>query len=167
MKKLREYKLALALMIVFFLLGVGLVLPVFSDKTGIGIIQEILSGSNRDTISPLGDDPPGDDSPEPFFYENFTVPNNSFGMGNTTFKTVNWSYFKELFLAHNQWLLEYKRYSDSEWTDGSAFLDIERTWNDSGFWKFNLVLDVPVNVYSARFTFACDLPVLDYVKLIM
>jgi len=61
-------------------------------------------------------------------------------------------------------MLEYKRYSYSSWTDGDQYLTIERTWNDSGFWKFNLILDVPVNVYSARFTFGIDLPCLQYIE---
>lgn len=102
--------------------------------------------------------------PEPFLYEEFVAPPSSFGMGNATFKTVNWSYFKELFNQHCDWMLEYKRYSYSDWTDGSSYMTIEKTWNESlGGWKFNLILDVPVDVYSARFTFGCSLQVLDYV----
>jgi len=104
-------------------------------------------------------DNPSDDSPA---YDYWYAPENSFGISET--KTINWSYFKSLFLAHTDWMLEYKRYSYSSWTDGDQYLTIERTWNDSGFWKFNLILDVPVNVYSARFTFGIDLPCLQYIE---
>jgi len=95
-------------------------------------------------------------------YHYWYAPENSFGISST--KTVNWSYFKQLFLAHTDWMLEYKRYDYSDWTDGSDYLTIERTWNESGFWKFNLIFDVPVNIYSARFTFGIDLPCLQYVE---
>lgn len=102
----------------------------------------------------------GDEETEAYHY--WELPEDSMGMPDMKF--VNWSYFRQLFLAHTDWMLEYKRYSYSSWTDGSQYLTIERTWHDSGFWKFNLILDVPVYVYSVRFTFGVDLPVLDYVE---
>lgn len=108
-------------------------------------------------------DPPNPTKPlDVEAYDYWYAPEDSFGIRET--KIVNWSFFKELFLAHTDWILEYKRYSYSDWTDGSDYLTIERTWNDSGFWKFNLILDVPVDIYSARFTFGVDLPCLQYVE---
>ena len=101
-------------------------------------------------------------SPDPGPYDYWHAPSDSFGVSRT--KSVNWTYFKQLFLAHTDWMLEYKRYEYSSWTDGTEYLTIERTWNDTGFWKFNLILDVPVHVYSARFMFGVDLPVLDYIE---
>lgn len=78
---------------------------------------------------------------------------------------VNYESFFNAFKNHADWNLEYKRYDYSNWTDGNAYLTIEKTWIDTlGFWKFNLILDVPVNIFSARFTFGVDLPVLDYVE---
>ena len=97
--------------------------------------------------------------PKPYIYT--YPPPNSFGMN--VFKEVNWSYFKQLFNAHTSWLLEYKRYSTSGWTNGNQYLSINKTWMDDGYWKFGLRLNVPVDVYCARFTFACDLSVLDYI----
>lgn len=107
---------------------------------------------------PSGSGEPNDSVAYHYWY----APENSFGIQEM--KTVNWSYFKQLFLAHITWMLEYKRYESSEWTDGLDYLTIERTWNESGFWKFNLILDVPVDIYSARFTFGIDLPCLQYVE---
>lgn len=97
-------------------------------------------------------------------YEYFYAPENSFGMGNAIFKNVNWTYFRQLFNQYVDWSLEYKRYSYSSWADGSSYLTIEKTWNESGFWKFNLILDVPVDIYSARFTFGVDIVVSDYIE---
>ena len=97
--------------------------------------------------------------PEPYIYT--YAPSNSFGA--TSFKEVNWSYFKQLFNAHTSWLLEYKRYSTSSWTNGNQYLSINKTWMDDGYWKFGLYLNVPIDVYAARFTFACDLQLLNYV----
>ena len=147
-------------LIIAFCLGMLLVLPIWDKKSGITIIQEYLADNGSKSV---GDDVPP--IPEPYIYTDFIPPQNSFGMGETTFKEVNWSYFKELFNQHCDWLSEYKRYSYSSWVDGSDYLTIEKSWNDTlGGWKFNLILDVPVHVYSARFTFACDLAVLDYVE---
>ena len=66
---------------------------------------------------------------------------------------------------HTEWSLEYKRYLNSSWTDGSDYMTIEKTQiDDQGMWKFNLILDVPVRIESCRFTFGVDLPVLSYVE---
>ncbi|GAH06120.1 unnamed protein product, partial [marine sediment metagenome] len=108
---------------------------------------------------PLGDDPIDNTSAA---YNYWYAPENSFGISST--KTVNWSYFKQLFLKHTDWMLEYKRYDYSEWMDDSDYLTIERSWNDTGYWKFNLILDVPVDIYSARFTFGIDISCLQYVE---
>jgi len=156
----RRFGYALVLSIVLFLVGT-LIFPVFGDKSGFDIINDTLKGI-RENMDKVGDNPV---VPEPYIYTNFTPPSNSFGMGETVFKSVNWTYFKELFTSHCSWMLEYKRYSYSDWTDGNEYMTIEKTWNESlSGWKFNLILDAPVDVYSARFTFACDLPVLDYVE---
>jgi len=135
-------------LIVFFMMGFNLCIPVMQKQFEIDAIPV--------KADPLGDPPSG--SPYDYWY----APPNSFGIEEM--KTVNWSYFKDLFLAHTDWMLEYKRYSYNDWTDGLDYLTIERTWNDTGFWKFNLILDVPVDIYSARFTFGIDLPCLQYVE---
>ena len=102
-----------------------------------------------------------DSEPEPFLYEFIDVPDFSFGIGDHWVKSVNWSFF----LQYIDWSLEYKRYSYSSWTDGNQYLTIEKYFNESlNGYKFNLILDVPVSVYSARFTCAVNLNVLDYVE---
>lgn len=97
---------------------------------------------------------------EPYLY--YYAPDNSFGM--TTCKFVNWTYFKEYFTDNTFWKLEYKRFSYSEWTDGNQYFGVQKTWNDDGYWKINLTLNAPVDIYSGRFTFACNLTVLDYIN---
>ena len=98
---------------------------------------------------------------EPFIYEFIDIPDNSMGIGDHWIKSVNWSFF----LSYIDWKLEYKRYSYSSWTDGSDYLTIEKTFNESiNGYKFKLILNSPIDLYSARFTFACDLHVLDFVE---
>ena len=136
--------------------------PLFDGRSGSDVIGEWLTVDESDVVS-VGD-PPLDG--EPFLYEHFVPPDGSFGMGETTFKTVNWSYFKELFLAHTDWMMEYKLTSGSEWTETpyGEYWYFNRTWNESGFWKFDLILDVPVDIASARFTMGIDIPALQYVE---
>lgn len=62
------------------------------------------------------------------------------------------------------WSLDYKRYQSSEWTNGNQYLSIGKTWDEGGFWKFTLTLTVPVNIYQGRFTFACNVSILQYVE---
>jgi len=134
-----------------------------NKKKTIGGIVAVSMASAGVMLLPMGDE--AEPLPQPFLYEEFIAPEHSFGMGDTTFKTVNWSYFKQLFNAHCDWIIEYKRYSTSSWTNGNQYMTIEKSWNETlSGWKFNLILDVPVDVYSARFTFGCDLVVLDYVE---
>lgn len=102
---------------------------------------------------------------EPYIYEHEIMPENSMGPSEFITKEVNWSYFKSFFNSHTNWVLEYKRYEWSDWTEGNEYLDIDKTWNNDGYWKINLTFFAPVDVYSARFTFACDLIVLDYVEI--
>ena len=100
-------------------------------------------------LLPVGDPPVyPDGSPYDYWY----APPNSFGISET--KSVNWTYFKQLFLAHTDWMLE-ARIGTGEWFNADEYLTIERTWNESGFWKFNLILDKPEGspMVDARFTF--------------
>ena len=115
---------------VLFLFG-GFLVP--NGFLSTGFKSEDVKQENVEDENPI---------PEPYLYENFTPPSNSFGMGNTTFKTVNWSYFKQLFNQHCSWMLEYNL--GSGWQDGSEYLTIEKSWNESlGGWKFNLILTKP------------------------
>ncbi|NIQ88017.1 MAG: hypothetical protein GWN93_02585, partial [Deltaproteobacteria bacterium] len=95
-------------------------------------------------------------------YHYWYAPENSFGIQDM--RTVNWSFFKEKFTKHTYWRLQYKRYEWNDWTNGNQYLTVNRTWNESGFWKINLTFTAPVDVYEARFIFACNLSVLQYVE---
>jgi hypothetical protein len=92
-----------------------------------------------------------------------TPCDNTNGFGFNSVKVVNWTYFKNMFQSHTNWIFEYKRYSSSVWTNGSSYLTIQKTWIDT-YWKFKLILDVPVNIYSARFTFSITISCLQYVN---
>jgi len=141
-----------------FIIGMVLFFPVFNNRSALDILSNRID-SNSLKVQVLGDD-----IPEPYLYEYFTPPSNSFGIGNTTFKHVNWSYFKQLFNSHCDWSLEYD--IGQGWVDGNEYMTIEKTWNESlGGWKFNLIFENPSSQnVKARFTFACDLPVLNYVE---
>ena len=66
------------------------------------ITEQAISG----VFIPVDNPPDGDEElPEPYIYTDFIKPPNSFGIGNTTFKTVNWTYFKQLFNQHCDWML--------------------------------------------------------------
>jgi len=109
-------------------------------------------------LLPTGDQP----IPDVEAYNIWYAPSNSFGVGSM--KTVNWTHFKKILNDNMDWILEYKRYSNSNWTEGNQYLNINKSWNDSGFYKIGFTLNVPVDVYSARFTFGCNLSVFDYVE---
>lgn len=124
----------------------------------------ILSGLFLLTVMSFMDTVKADPPNNP--YDHIYAPGSTagHGFGKNYVKLVNMSFFKNMFQTHTNWNLEYKRYSYSSWADGSAYLTIERTWDNSGFWKFNLILNVPVNIYSARFTFGVDINCLQYVE---
>ena len=154
----KKYWYTISAMIISFIIGLNIIIPILTGKNAIDYLMDVVSDTDE-IASEVSDDPIDNTSAA---YDYWYAPENSFGISET--KSVNWSYFKQLFLAHTDWMLEYKLYDYSEWTDGSDYLTIDRTWNDTGFWKFNLILDVPVDIYSARFTFGIDLPCLDYVE---
>lgn len=139
------------------LILVGSIITIFLLNPPILHVQNFLEGNKDKNTSSVGIEYPNG---KPYNY--WFAPDNSFGISEM--KTINWSYFKQLFNQYCDWELEYKRYSYSEWTNGNEYMTIEKTWNESGFWKFNLIFDVPVHIYSARFTFACDMVVLNYVE---
>ena len=139
-------------LIVFFMLGFNLCIPAIKQFT------EDISAATVKAES-LGDDP-GDNASAAYDY--WYAPENSFGISET--KSVNWSYFKQLFNEHFYKNARYKRYSHSEWTDGTQYLTLNKTWNDTGFWKVDIILDVPIDLYSVNISFGCDLPVLNYIE---
>jgi len=129
------------------------------------IIAGLFFGLLMLTIVPFVEDVRADPpSPHPYDYIYAPGSNTGTGFGHNYVKLVNWTFFKNKFQTHTNWSLEYKRYSYSSWTDGSSYLSIQKTWNDSGFWKFKLTLNVPVNIYSARFTFGIDINCLQYIN---
>lgn len=140
--------------IISLVLGLNIALPLLTGKNAIQLLTELKDNINN--VVAVADEPP-----QPYIY--WYPPENTFGIPYT--KSVNWTYFTEFFLDHIDWLLRYKLYSASEWTNGNQYLTIERTWDDEEkYWKFNLILDVPVLVYQAEFVFGIDLPVLEYIE---
>lgn len=93
------------------------------------------------------------------------VAAGGFGNYEGTLEIPDNTAFFQAFRNHISWNLEYKLNENSSWTDGRQYLTIDKTFsNTTGTWKFNLILDVPVAVYSARFTFGVDVPVLEYIE---
>ena len=91
---------------------------------------------------------------------NITVQSETFGI-----QKKDWTDFKNKFNNHIEWILEYKRYSDSEWKTGNQYLTIEKSFDEYfGYWKFNLIFECPVDVYSARFTMGIERVVWEYVE---
>jgi len=101
-----------------------------------------------------------DETNNPFDY--WYAPDNSFGISE--YKTINWTYFKNLITSHSSWNLIYKRYSYSDWTNGNQYMNINLIWNESGYYKITLTFDAIVDVYDARFVFDCNLYCLDYIE---
>ena len=116
------------------------------------IIIIILLLLSNIVILQVNSEPTDEEINEPYIY--WFAPENSFGIEST--KTVNWSFFNDFFQDYIDWNLKYKRYIYSEWTDGNQYLTIEKTWNETGFWKFNLIFNAVVDIYSARFTLIVD-----------
>jgi hypothetical protein len=89
---------------VTLLLLLTLIFPVFADKSGIEIIQEMLSGSDENTITSLGDETPPElphsnrfgnwAEPETF---NISVIETDNAIIVTTNNTFEWKFFKDTF----------------------------------------------------------------------
>ena len=141
-------------LIVFFMMGFNLCIPIMQKQFD---VEEI--GAITAIAEPLGDEPGENESAA---YDYWYAPENSFGISET--KTVNWSYFKQLFQDHFYKNARYKRYETSNWQDGTQYLTLNRTWNDSGFWKIDIILDIPIDLYAVNVSFGCDLQVLQYVE---
>ena len=152
----------LGLSILFFLIG-SLIAPIYNGRNFLEVMSEELS-MEEEKMEPVADEDDYPLNPVPYFYEDFKAPENSFGIKEMTIKTVNWSLFKQLFNAHTYWQLEYD--IGNGWTEGNQYLEVEKTWHEGmGSWKINLTFNNPSNQYvKARFTFACDLPVLNYAE---
>ena len=164
-KKIRSHRLFWEMVgtgVISFVLGSVLFIPLFNNRTGYDILIERIGSSSKTVGNSSTDDEVV--IPEPYLYEEFIKPSNSFGLDNTTFKSVNWSYFKQLFNAHTQWSLEYD--IGQGWQNGNQYLGVDKTWNETlGGWKINLTFTNPSSMnVKARFTFACDLVVLDFVE---
>jgi len=160
--------LATATFVALIFLSITIFLVLYRDKLKkflkkqwrklfvIGVVGVLTTTGVLFLLPPTGDNPV---IPEPYIY--YTMPDNSFGSGD--FKVVNWSYFKEFFKQGDSidWLLEYKRYSYSDWTNGNQYLTIGKDWKEEGFWKITLNFSCPVDVYTARFTLGLDKSCID------
>jgi len=137
---------------------------------GIAILMGLIS-------TPLIIQPPSppeeDVDYEAYFYEHFVPPAGSFGMDETTFKTVNWSYFWSIFRDHSDWQLEAWHPVNEEWVDNwqgenlNNWLNISRIRSDdNGSEKITLnVTNMhPTQPLHFRFSFGIDLRVKQYIN---
>jgi len=89
-------------------------------------------------LIPVGDEPPEPLIPEPYLYEEFIAPDNSFGIGDTTFKTVNWSYFQDFFNEAFGKRVKYKL--NDVWHLGNQYLTIDKHGMKVVFGNLTLLL---------------------------
>jgi len=95
------------------------------------IFMLFTSLSNLSIITNVSADPPiGDEPvvPEPYLYEEFIAPPNSFGMGDTTFKDVNISFYRSWLNTTVVWSLQ-KSVDNIHWLDCSKLLVVVKDWD--------------------------------------
>ncbi len=90
-------------------------IPVFDNKTGVESIQSFFEGVEGTIPESVGDDPIDNQSAA---YDYWYAPENSFGIEST--KSVNWTFFKQLFLAHTDWMLE-ARVGTGDWFNADQY----------------------------------------------
>jgi len=132
------------------------VFPVFNRET---------LGSENDVLKKLGED-----IPEPYIVEHFIPPENSFGIGETNFTYVNWSFFWQKFRSNSRWDMEGWHPIQEEWvseyqgTDLDDWLNISRIRSsDNSSEKITLNFTSPYTT-KYRFTFGIDAKVLSFVN---
>jgi len=170
-KRKQVFKVFLVSLSVSFLVGTLVVFPFFDDRRGVFIPRSGVDIAEKDIVQGVGDDPPVE--PEAYIYEHFIPPDNSFGLGETTFKTVNWSYFWQLFRNHSLWQLEAWHPVQEVWVDNwegtnlNQWLNITRVRspdNSSEKVTLNVTNMHPSQDLFFRFTFGIDLRVKQYVN---
>ena len=149
-----KYKKKMAIFVTLCILIIYSLLLVFFPQESYSFDGKTTIQSDKEVITPIGDPTNA--------YDIWNAPLQSFGI--QTMKTVNWSFFKNKFQNHFYKDCMYKRYSYSPWQNGNSYVNIDKTWNATGFWKINITLDVPVDIYEVNISFGCDLPVLDYIE---
>jgi len=146
-RKIRNLVLSIGDVTIVFLLLTMLMLPLFDPRN---IIFSSASSSG----------------PEPYLYQNFTPPSNSFGCGPQVYKFINWSFFWDFFENNSNWLLEFTSKLGDPWTDYSSYLDFVRIRNDSfekqiinftapdtGYYRLNYTVDGNITDFYFNETF--------------
>jgi len=105
-------------------------------------------------------DPP-DPPVESAGYDYWYAPSNSFGM--SSFKTINWTYFKQYLQNEFHYIATYKL--NDAWHDGNQYLTFNKEWNQTGgYWKLKPSVNIPVDIQGLNVTFWCNKSVLQYVE---
>ena len=158
---------ACGLILTMFILGVSLVIPAFDKPTGFPFFDDLIENgllNSRDD----GENNAGSVeyyNTTAYHYINYSTPSNSFGVNSFQTRTVNWSYFKQLFTSYIDYTLEYQ-VNNGSWQNGNEYLSIDKTWHDDGYWKINQTFNNPSHEYiNARFTIVVDAVVLNYVNI--
>jgi len=138
--------------------------PIFNGRSGLDIIKESLEVEDKKLVKL------GDDIPEPYIVEHFIPPSNSFGMGETNFTYVNWSFFWQKFRSNSRWDMEGWHPIQEEWVseyqgnDLDDYLNISRIRSDdNSSEKITLNFTSPYTT-RYRFTFGIDARVLNFVN---
>jgi len=104
---------------------------------------------------------------EPFIVEHFVPPKNSFGQGETDFKTLNWQYFKTWLKEKFYWKLQGSPDGETWYDDSLGLLDVNIDWDEGEkTGKVTLTLDTtnaPMPLYY-RFDLGCDTEIKEYIS---
>jgi len=93
------------------------------------LIMLVYPSNNILIVNVKADDPPNDD-PEAYFYEYFTPPDDSFGLGETVFKDINRSLLKQKIKNNCDWALQVRNPQTGEWVNITQRLNIHLNWSN-------------------------------------
>lgn len=144
MNRRKRFALYIGSFAVTLTLMLVMIFPVFGGKSGIEQLQDWLNQEIEKSPLSANDT----EEPHPFYYEHFTPPANSFGIGETDFTHVNWAWVENhttylltcngenkdyLFDCNFSYVFTYRKYS--YWF----------TADTKGYYEFTLVFDSMAN----------------------
>ena len=121
----RRFWLFFAPCIISLCIGMSLFFPIFSNRSGLDMLMDTMHRDNAG-VKMVADEQV---IPQPYIYTDFIKPVNSFGMGNTTFKNVNISFYRSWLNDTIQWSLE-KSVDNVHWSSCDKLLTVEKDWDE-------------------------------------
>ena len=150
--------------ILSFTLVLSLITPIFSRYRPIEVEEQ---KAEQLDLEVLGGD---NDTPQPYIVEHFIPPGGSFGLEETNFTRVNWSFFWSKFTANSAWNMQGWHPGQEDWVNEYQGVDLDEYLNigrersaDNSSEKITLNFTSPYTT-KYRFTFGIDARVLQYVN---